>query len=208
MKQILLVFIVCCLSSTAYAGNEFFTREPYAQVQVGLNFANTTSNRDIKPSFRPGYFVSGTCGYQWRYGLQMEFEYAFRRNSMSKIHYFGQDFKIPGAFQSSSYMVNLLWECSLGEYFLCGFQPYLGTGIGYDMQQFHASQSHFRLDKNKGGLAWQVMWGFSYPFCDNSELALEYKYHKGPLCNIFCHTVNLTYTYKFLSKCSERRSVI
>ena len=181
MKKIILLSISLCLCSLAYAENEFFSQEPYAKLQSGVSFAQSESYRDVKPGFRPGYFASTSFGYQWRYGLQTEVEFAYRRNSMRFIHYFGRDFRIPGHYQSFSYLFNLMWECSLGEYFLNGFQPYLGTGFGYDVQQFHASQGGFRLDKNKRGFAWQLMCGFSYPVSERAEFALEYKYHKGPL---------------------------
>lgn len=201
MKKIIsivsIIIMNLCLSSFTYADENSL----YAKLSAGVNCLQTESKQGIKPSFHPGYIVSGAAGYQWCYGLNVEAEYAFRRNSMRKIHYFGQDFKIPGSFQSSSYMANLLWDFSPCNCFFESFQPFLGGGIGYDVQEFHATQDGFRTNQNKKGFAWQLMAGLNYPLFSCIGIALEYKFHKGPLNNIFSHAFGVSFTYKFGCDC-------
>ena len=202
MKKTFLIMmaITLCLSSFIYADHDTYDNF-YTKLLGGVNFLQTESNGEIKPSFNPGYVVSGSLGYQWCSGLQVEVEYAFRRNSMRKIHYFGQDFKIPGSFQSSSYMANLLWDFSIWECFLGSIQPFFGGGIGYDVQQFQASEDGFKTVQNKKGFAWQLMAGLNYPLFSNTEIALEYRFHKGPLHNFFSHAIGVSFTYKFGCQC-------
>ena len=188
MKKIIaLIVINLCFSSLAHTEDHLYTK-----VLGGVNFLQTESNDGIKPEFHPGYIISGAFGYQWCQGWHVEAEYAFRRNSMKKIHYYGQDFKIPGSFQSSSYMANLLWSCFLGP-----ATPFLGGGIGYDVQQFHACQDGFKTHRNQKGFAWQLMAGLNYPLFCCTEIALEYRVHKGPLNNIISYVIGVSFSYNF-----------
>lgn len=195
-KNVLILIIIFCLNTLVYA-EDIYGNQPYVKLLGGVDFLQTQSDNEIRPSFNPGYIISGAIGYQWCSGLHVEAEYAFRRNSMRKIHYFGQDFNIRGTFQSSSYMANLLWDFSLWECSFGAVQPYLGAGIGYDVQQFHAGQDGFRTTQNKKGFAWQLMAGFTSPFFNCSEISLEYRLHKGPLHNILSHVAAISFTYKF-----------
>ena len=211
MKKMLLIVVAAqlCLSFFVHADDEFSTDNFYAKVFGGVNFLQTNSDDGIKPNFDTGYIASGALGYHWCNGLQLEAEYAFRRNSMSNIHYFGQDFNIPGHFQSSSYMGNLLWNIPLcwnlplWNCLLSYTRPFLGGGIGYDVQQFHASDDGFRLNQDKKGFAWQLMAGFRYALSSRSDITLEYKFHKGPLHNFFSHAIGIGLSYKFICGYSQ-----
>lgn len=204
MKKIVLALLAMhiCLSFYAFA-DEYDDTGFYAKLFGGVNLLQTENHSGIKPSFHPGYMVSGAVGYQWCHQLRAEFEYAFRRNIMSRIHFFGQDFKTKGSFQSSSYMANLLWDCLTWDCVLRYVQPFVGAGIGYDVQQFHTGEEGFRLNQNRKGFAWQLMAGFNYPICSNTEISLEYKFHKGPLENIYSHVIGIGFTYKFNWDCCE-----
>lgn len=171
-------------------------RNFYAKIFGGANFLQYTSGS--KSRFHTGYIVGGSLGYCWRYGLCVEGEYAFRRNTISKIHFYGQGSSKHGHFQTSSYMANLYWYlplCSWG----CDFwdiQPFVGAGAGYDFQQMHSSNCHIDFNQKWNHFSWQVMAGLSYPIFCNAELGLEYKYHQGG-CDFNNHSLGLCLVYKF-----------
>lgn len=71
----------CCADETDF----------YAKISSGVNFLQNTKIDGNKASYQPGYIISGSFGYSWRYGLCLEFEYAFRRNAIRKIHFFSDD---------------------------------------------------------------------------------------------------------------------
>ena len=184
--------ITLCLCTFTFADDED-ANNFYVKVLGGAHFLHADSNGGIQPSFSPGYIVGGSLGYQLCYGLNVEAEYAFRRNNMRKIHFFGQDFKNRGSFQSSSYMANLIGNLSICE---C-FQPFLGLGIGYDVKQFHTREAGFEIVNDKKGFSWQLMVGINYPYFCNTDVALEYRFHKGPLHNFYSHALAVSVAYKF-----------
>lgn len=184
-----------CYSSPCYEDNKNF----YAEIFGGANFLETTSSKGIKSKYQTGYIVAGSVGYRWCYGLRLEAEYAFRRNSLKKINFFGRDFSIHGHFQSSSCMANLLWDLPLSAWG-CGFwniQPFFGGGIGYDFQQAHAKKEGLTFNESKKHFAWQAIAGLSYPVYCNTNLSLEYKFHKGGFRHIYNHSVGLGLMYNF-----------
>lgn len=187
-------FLALLLAITTVA----FAQEPnsfYARLAAGVNVLQTESDAEIQPYFNTGYIVSGAVGYHLPYCLSMEAEYAHRRNTMSKIHYYGQSFSNGGAFHSSSYMVNLLWESPMC---ICkNVWPYLGGGIGYDVQKFCTQDDGFHFKRNKKGFAWQIILGLIAPIFEGNEISLEYQYHKGPLKGIYSHAIELGYIYTF-----------
>jgi len=172
--------------------NEF-----YVKVFGGANFIPNRTNGAVSNRYKTGYIVSGSLGYTWRYGLGLEAEYAFRRNSLKNIHFFGRTFSIDGHFQSSSYMANVLWHLPLENWgcYLWQLRPYIGGGIGVDVQQIHAKDLDFGFRDNKKGFAWQLMAGLEYPIFCNLNISLEYKFHKGPFSHIDNHSVGIGLSY-------------
>lgn len=184
----------CCVAKSNFYINAF----------GGANFLENSSINGNKATYRVGYVFSGSLGYCWRYGVRPEFEYAFRRNAISRIDFVTQGYSTHGHFQTSSYMANLLWDlplCTWGCTF-ANIQPFIGAGIGFDHENMHASNSRvvFRQDWNR--FSWQAMGGFSYLIFRHTELTLEYKFHQGGN-NFYNHAVGLGLTYKFgyLKKC-------
>lgn len=173
----------------------------YAQLFAGPNFVQTRKCSGIRPHFHEGYIVSGALGYHWCYGLSLEAEYAFRRNTLSSLNYYEQSFRIPGHFQSSSYMANVLWDLPKYRLWSCfgRLRPFLGVGIGYDVQQIHAHQNDFSWRRDKKGFAWQLLAGISYPLACQTEIELLYKFHKGPLHRIYNHSlgIGISWSYKY-----------
>jgi opacity protein-like surface antigen len=170
----------------------------YAKILGGANFLQNTSMDGNKSTYQTGYLVTGSLGYCWRYGLRLEAEYAFRRNAIKHIHFFIEDVSKHGHFQTSSCMVNLLWDLPLSSWG-CGLgniQPFIGAGIGYDFQQMHASNSRIIFDQTWNHFSWQMMAGLAYPIFCNTEMTLEYKFHQGG-CHFNNHSLGLGLVYKF-----------
>ena len=171
----------------------------YGKVLGGANFLQNTTINGNKTSYKTGYIVSGILGYSWRYyGLRFEGEYSFRRNGISKIQFATQGDSKNGYFQTSSIMANLLWDlplCSWG----CSFwkiQPFIGAGLGDDIQKMHSSNSRIVFNQKWNRLSWQVMAGFAYPIFRNAEITLEYKFHEGG-SHFYNHSVGGGFVYKF-----------
>lgn len=178
----------CCVDEMGFYGKAF----------GGANFLqNTTLNRN-KPKYHTGYIVAGSLGYCSYYGLRVEGEYAYRRNTIRKIHFFGQGSSNRGHFQTSSYMANLLWDLPLSSwgYAFCNIRPFIGAGIGYDSQQMHSSNSRINFHQKWNHFSWQLMAGLAYPIFCNTEMTLEYKFHQGS-CHFSNHSIGVGLAYKF-----------
>lgn len=181
-----------CTQNCCIFGNEF-----YGEIFGGPNFLQSSTDGGVRTKYKTGYVVSGSFGYSWCYGLRLEAEYAYRRNSYKNIHFFGRTFPIQGHFQSSSYMANLLWDLPLSSRG-CNcwqIQPFIGGGVGYDVQQIHANNAGFGYRESKKGFAWQVSAGLAYPIFCNTTISIEYQFHKGSLNHIYNHTMGIGFTY-------------
>lgn len=170
----------------------------YAKILSGTNFLQNTTLNGNKCTYETGYIITGSLGYCWHYGLFLEAEYSFRKNSIRKIHLFGEDFSEHGHFQTSSYMANLLWNLPLSSWHcaLWNIQPFIGAGIGCDFQKMHSSNSRVIFDQKWNHLSWQLMAGLAYPVFCNTEITLEYKFHQGG-CHFYNHSVGVGLVYKF-----------
>lgn len=208
MKKIILFFLMTLLFFMAEDAQsqeecaEDFCRvdetDFYAKISSGVNFLQNTKIDGNKTSYQPGYIIAGTFGYSWCYGLCLEFEYAFRRNAIRKIHFFSDDSSKRGHVQVSSYMANLLWDLPLS-YWGCGFwniRPFIGAGVGYDFQRMHSSNSRIIFDQKWNQVSWQVMAGLSYPIFCNTEVTLEYKFHRGN-SHFYNQSLGVGLAYKF-----------
>lgn len=170
----------------------------YAKIFSGANFLQSTRINGNKSTYNTGYIVAGSLGYSWCYGLRVEAEYAFRRNEIKKIHFFGEGSSSHGHFQASSYMANVLWDLPLSSWG-CNFwniEPFIGAGIGYDFQKMHSSNSRIIFNQKWNHLSWQLMAGLAYPIFCNTELSLEYKFHQGG-CHFYNHSIGVGLEYKF-----------
>ncbi len=170
----------------------------YAKFLSGANFLQNTTIQGNKSTYKTGYIIDGSLGFCWGYGVRLEAEYAYRRNTISKIHFVTEGSSTDGHLQSSSYMANLLWDLPLPS---CrhGFwkiQPFIGGGIGYDFQQMHSSNSRIVFNQKWNHLSWQAMAGLAYPIFRNAEITLEYKFHQGGH-HFYDHTVGVGLVYKF-----------
>lgn len=174
----------CCTNETPY----------YAKLLGGVNFLKDTRHNENNFTYKAGYILAASLGYNWRYGLSLEGEYAYRRNEISRIHLFGGDHAHGGHFQTSSFMANLLWNVPS-----CVFediQPFIGAGIGYDFQKAHSTNSRIRFNQKWNHFAWQLIAGIAYPIYCNTNLTLEYKFHQGG-CHFYNHTIGVGLVYNF-----------
>lgn len=171
----------------------------YMEIFGGANFMQTNSRHSIKSSFKTGYAVAASVGYKWCWGLRFEAEYAFRRNRVKSVHYFGKSFGKCGHYQASSYMANLLWDIPLQCWGLnlCGIRPFVGGGIGWDYEIVHARYHHTNFRNGKKHFAWQAMTGLTMPFYCNTDVSVEYRYHQGGMKHLHNHTVGLGLKYNF-----------
>jgi opacity protein-like surface antigen len=170
----------------------------YVKLLTGANFLQNIAVDGNKSTYQTGYIIAGYLGYCWCYGLRVEGEYAYRRNTIRKIHFFGEDSSKHGHFQTSSCMANLLWDLPLlfwGCSF-CNIQPFIGAGIGYDLQQMHSSNSRIIFNQKWKHFSWQLMAGLACPIFSNTDISLEYKFHQGS-CYFYNHSVGVGITYKF-----------
>jgi opacity protein-like surface antigen len=207
MKRFILSFIAClsfCVYAGAYEGawDDCCCENDtpfYAEVFGGANFLQTEKRHGVKSDFDTGYIVSGSLGYRWCYGFRLEAEYAYRRNTFRKLHFYGEDFRTHGHFQSSSYMGNLIWDLPLSDWG-CGcwdLQPFIGGGVGYDYQLVRAHEDDFNVKLRKKHFSWQVIAGIFYPIFCNTNISVEYKYHQGGFRHLYCHSVGVGLTYNF-----------
>lgn len=199
--SVLSLLILTCISVESQAQACCF-EEPtnyYAEILGGPNFLQTETNGGIKSNYQTGYIIAGSLGYRWCYGMRLEGEYAFRRNNLKSIHFFGRTFSTRGHFQSSSYMANLLWDIPVmrwGCYFW-NLQPLIGVGIGYDCQQVKWHNEGLIFNSNKKHFAWQAIAGLSYPVMCNTMISLVYKFHKGGFSYINNHSLGIGLRYQF-----------
>lgn len=171
----------------------------YTEIFGGANFIQSDRRSHVKSVFKTGYTIAASVGYKWCYGIRWEAEYAFRRNQVKDIHFFGRSFGSSGHYQSSSYMANLLWDIPLECWGLnaWGIHPFVGGGIGWDYQILRARRHQRTFRDSKKHFAWQGMAGLALPFYCNTDLSLEYRYHQGGLTYLHNHTIGLGLKYNF-----------
>lgn len=168
----------------------------YAKILSGVNFLQNTSLDGNKSSYKSGYIIAGSLGLDWCYGLSLEAEYAFRRNDLRKTRFFVEGFSKHGHFQTSSWMVNLLWDLPLCSCTFWDIQPFVGAGMGYDSHRIHSSNSRIIFRQKWNHFSWQMMAGLAYPIFCNSEISLEYKFHQGG-SHFYNHSLGVGLLYKF-----------
>jgi opacity protein-like surface antigen len=171
----------------------------YGKFLAGANFLQNTSIQGNKASYQTGYIIAGSLGYSLGCGIHLEGEYAYRRNVIKKIHFFGQGSSKHGHFQTSSYMANLLWDLPFRECAFWNIQPFIGAGIGYDSQRMHSSTSRIIFNQKWNHFSWQAMTGLAYTIFQNTKITLEYKFHQGGShFNNHSLGVGLVYEFNFL----------
>lgn len=170
----------------------------YAKLLGGANFLQKSTTDGNKATFKAGGIIGGSLGYCWDCGLHLEAEYAFRRNAIKKIDFFVEGCSRSGHFQTSSFMANLLWDLPLPscECAFWNIKPFIGIGLGCDVQQMHSSNSRIIFCQKWNSLSWQAMAGLTYPIFCNTDMTLEYKFHQGGR-HFYNHSVGIGLVYNF-----------
>lgn len=169
MKNFLFILAaIFALSTTQARADEGF----YAGVFGGANWLEI-NNKHMSTDFDTGYVVGGAIGYRWCGGLRTEFEVAYRNNEMKKGHlknrnnssdscsdysnysnysdYSCSDSsnnntrreRLKGHLDTVTYMFNGLYDYQ----FECTpWKAYVGAGIGYANQKFHAKKRNQNND--------------------------------------------------------------
>jgi len=182
------------LIALLFAGANIQAQERfYAKLLSGPNFLqNTTIDRN-KSAYQTGYLISAAIGYNWCYDLRLEVEYAYRKNGIRNIHFMSEGSSNRGHLQTSSLMANVLWDVPCAGFW--NVEPYIGAGLGYDWERMHATNSRINFNQKWHQFSWQTMAGFSYPVFCNTELSLEYRFHKGG--QFYNHSIALGLAYEF-----------
>lgn len=201
-KTILSLLTLFCISAQAdeviCQNNWFDPSKIYVEAFGGANFISSVHDDGAKLNFKPGYTLSGSLGYHLPYGLRMEGEYAYRRNSIKNIHYSGETYSLNAHFETSSIMANLIWDIPLTEWGCdVGVIPFVGFGLGYDNQSFHINHRSASFSDHKQGLGKQLIAGLSYPLSCRTKLSVTYKFHQGSVRKIYNHAIGLGLTYDF-----------
>lgn len=172
----------------------------YVKFFSGVNFLQNTTTNGNKSTFKAGYIIDGSVGYSSSCGLRLEAEYAFRRNAIKKIDFYIEGCSCDGHYQNSSFMANLLWDLpvSFCRRAFWNIQPFIGGGLGYDLQRIQALNSRIIFCQKWNGLSWQVMAGLIYPIFCNTDMTLEYKFHQGrPHFYNHSFVIGLVYNFGF-----------
>ncbi len=173
----------------------------YIEAFGAANFASNLEEPGITTSFDTGYLFSGSLGCSIYYGLRIEAEFAYRRNTIDQISFFGRSFPIPGHFHSTSWMGNLIWEMPLDRW-LCtriGLKPIVGGGLGWDDQHVHGDMGILTFTQIEKGFSWQVMTGLAYRLLNCLDISVDYKCHKGRMENLYSHSVGAALNYHYYS---------
>lgn len=210
MKKNILLFLMPLLflsAADAHAGQScdqdgcVYGTNFYAKILSGVNFLQNTTLSGNEATYQTGYIVAGTLGYCWcNYGLCLEGEFAFRNNDIDEIQFVTQGSSSQGYLQTSSGMLNLLWNVPLCLPDSCWkIQPFIGSGIGYDLERMRSSNSRIIFAQEWSNFAWQVIGGVAFPIYCNTELTLEYRYHRGG-CDFYNNTLGIGLVYAFCAR--------
>ncbi len=173
----------------------------YLEAFGGANFLSNFTQDGVTTAFETGYAFSGSLGCSYYYGFRLEAEFAYRRNTIDTIEFFGRAFSIPGHYQCTSWMGNLLWELPLDRW-LCrriSLKPIIGGGLGYDDQHIHGDLGILTYTVVEKGFAWQVMAGLVYRALNCVDISVDYKCHEGRMDSLFNHSIGLALNYHFYS---------
>lgn len=205
VKFLTLLIFFSYISSSIHA-KESKTNLAYFKCLGGSNFLHHEKKHRIKSNFSPTNILSYSFGFENIAGINGEFEYASRKNSLKHVSFNKQDFRGSGNFRSYSYMYNTLARFSFCDQ---NIQPYLGAGFGYDIQKFQSKKDESNFKLKKDGFAWQLILGVLHPIgYSDFELALEYKFHKGPFHHISNHALQIGIILKFGIRDAPDRSLL
>ncbi|MBS0629578.1 MAG: porin family protein [Verrucomicrobia bacterium] len=143
----------------------------YLGFEVGPNWALCGSEQGCKVHTKVGYAVGGILGYEVWNGFALEFEAAYRNNSVNHINNRGVKLFTGRHVWSMSYLFNLVYELPCW----C-WKPFLGAGIGYSSQHGRLTPFDLPTDKNFHKFAYQFLVGLDYNIWCDLDIGIGYKY--------------------------------
>ncbi|MCK8788206.1 OmpA family protein, partial [Roseomonas sp. NAR14] len=144
-----------------------------------------------KATFGPGWGGVLALGWGFGNGLRAEVEGSYRENDVDKIRGFSPGApigRIRGNVRSYGVMANVLYDLSLAQFGITGFdyvQPYIGGGVGAiwtdpDFRGTSVSGSGLGLNFDKYGdnvrFAYQGIAGLAFPIASVPGLAITTEY--------------------------------
>lgn len=150
-----------------------FLTNVYFGIEGGLNWASCESVGGCKDDTDMGYSLGGLLGYLFPIGIGMEFEVAYRTNSVDHINYryYGMKIDTDKNISCISYLGNLYYELPCW----C-VKPYAGFGLGYSNEHARLTQYNLPTDKNFNNFTYQFIAGLDYNLCGNLDIGVGYKY--------------------------------
>jgi opacity protein-like surface antigen len=178
----------------------------YGSLLVGGSFLQKSSNVDEVPALIPtdvdlkykdGPMFGGALGYAFPFGLRVEGEVSYRRNSISRVDINrdgglgfilggppldGTSFKADGKETSLSFLANAWYDIKTGT----RFTPYVGGGIGVTWLRIDNLRigSFTLADDSEYTGAWQVGGGVSVELTPSISLSVDYRYF-GAISPVF-----------------------
>lgn len=195
MKKFVLMMVALLAVALPKVAQGYEVEGPYVGAFSGFNFLSSSSHDHSKAKFHPGWLAGAQVGYAWCGGWRSEFEVSYRHNKVKSYHYrndAGDDVGGGcGNFHAWSFMANGYYDLPT-----CWcVSPFIGAGIGYDVQKF--SKAPHGLADKKNGFAWQILAGLGYPIDDCLEMALEYRFHKGNYKRLYSNAIDVRVNWIF-----------
>jgi len=159
----------CCFESCCF--NWCSWDNLYLGFEVGPNWALCNSEHGCKVHTKVGYAVGGILGYEIWNGFALEFEVAYRNNSVNYINNSGVKLFSNRHVWCMSYLFNLDYQFSCW----C-LKPFLGAGIGYSNQHGRLTSFNLPTDKNFHKFTYQFLVGADYNIWCDLDLGIGYKY--------------------------------
>lgn len=148
----------------------------YLSARGGPSFMGKTSNDiklpaagltfDVESEHGVGTAVAGSVGYKMRWGLRLEGEVAWRRNSISRFRVVGVGVPASGSVSSLAGMANIFYDFDNSS----RWTPYVGGGLGIA-----------RVSINKAAIA----VGGGLALANDSATAFAYQAGGGVMFEVF-----------------------
>jgi len=174
---------VCAVVGLLVFANSAANAQFYISVHGGANFMPDSdvdgSGVSGEGSLDPGFAVGGILGYrigvQESLAIDVEGEFAYRRNDVDKFSATGFADNTGGYTQSFAWMGNVWLNWLIGD---SGFAPYIGGGAGavhVDINDARIGTVNVRRESDLQ-FGWQVGGGLGYQLDEHFVLSLDYRF--------------------------------
>lgn len=144
----------------------------YVGLLGGINLIQNQHYHRRHIEYKNGFAAGLIGGYGFCNHLRVEGEFFYRRNNVKHIKFHDGQFHC-GHRTSYSLMGNCLYDFDI----CYPVMPYIGIGLGADRDILAVKVPYDHSRAYKTRFAVQAILGFSYPVCDYTEIAVDYRYH-------------------------------